>query len=102
MATSEQTLAVRKAPHRFASDVAARIAWSPDGKIIACAAGGADATEVVGISVEDGSERLLTPRSWRYVGQIVWLSDGSGLVMMRAERVRVRVAYCETATSTES
>ncbi|HKZ79850.1 MAG TPA: protein kinase [Pyrinomonadaceae bacterium] len=84
--SGEHTLAMRKASHRFASDVGARVAWSPDGKIIACAAGGADATEVIGVSVEDGSEKILSSRKWRQLGQVAWLTDGSGLAIIATEQ----------------
>lgn len=80
-----QTLATRKAPERFGSDLATRIAWSPDGKIIACAAGSADAggyySNVVAVSVAGGSEKPLTSQRWQSVNQVTWLSDGSGLAM---------------------
>ncbi|MGI8565083.1 MAG: DPP IV N-terminal domain-containing protein, partial [Pyrinomonadaceae bacterium] len=63
-----------------------RIAWSPDGKMIACAASSADADgyyhNVVGVSVEDGSEKPLTSQRWGSVAQVAWQADGSGLVMI--------------------
>jgi len=83
--SGEQTLATRKSPDRFASDVATRLSWSPDGKIIALPGANADANEIVAVSVEDGSEKSLTPQRWGYVGQIAWLSDASGLMMMAAD-----------------
>ena len=90
----EQTLAVRKAPDRFASDVATRIAWSQDGKTIACAAVSADADgyyqSVVAISVQDGSQKLLTSQRWSHIGQVAWRSDGSGLVMVAIDDDSIR------------
>lgn len=87
--SGEQTLATRRAPARFESDVVTRIAWSPDGKTIACAARNSDVEgsyfNVVGVSVADGSEKPLTYRRWRFVGQVAWLSDGGGLVMTAAD-----------------
>ncbi|HKZ03330.1 MAG TPA: protein kinase, partial [Pyrinomonadaceae bacterium] len=84
--TGEQTLATRKAPDRFDSDLATRIAWSPDGKTIACAAGSIDKSgaysNVVGLSVEDRSERPLTQQRWRSTKQVAWLPDGSGLLVV--------------------
>jgi eukaryotic-like serine/threonine-protein kinase len=62
--------------------------WSPDGKIIACAAEnsvGAFHT-VVGVTVEGGAETPLTSKRWEAVGQVVWLSDGGGLLVTAAER----------------
>ncbi|MDQ3684102.1 MAG: protein kinase, partial [Acidobacteriota bacterium] len=81
----EQTLATRKAPQRFGSDLATRIAWSPDGKFIACAAGSADASgyysNVIAVPVAGGAEKPLTSQRWQSVNQVTWLSDGSGLAM---------------------
>jgi serine/threonine protein kinase/Tol biopolymer transport system component len=82
----ERPIATRRVPERFASDLATRIAWSPDGKVIACAAGGTVPSSIVGVSVEDGTERPLTLRKWVYVGQIAWLFDGSGLLVIAAEQ----------------
>lgn len=62
-------------------------AWSPDGREIACArltgptATNALAWMVVGVEVQSGATRLLTPQRWDGVGRIAWLSDGSGFVM---------------------
>lgn len=86
--SGEQTLSTRRAPARFESDVATRIAWSPNGEIIACPARNSDAEgyyfNVVGVSVADGSEQPLTSRRWKFVGQVAWLSEG-GLVMTAAD-----------------
>jgi Tol biopolymer transport system component len=59
--------------------------WSPDGKVIACAAknshGGDSYVTVVGVRVEDGAEKAFTSKRWAKVGRLAWLLDGSGLVM---------------------
>ncbi len=92
----EHTLAVRKAPDRFASDLATRIAWSPDGTIIACAAVSADRDgyyqSVVAVSVQDGSQKLLTSQRWSHIGQVAWQSDGSGLVMVAVDDESIRAS----------
>lgn len=84
--SGEQMLARRKAPARFASDLSTRIAWSPDGNTIACAAGNIDAegsyNNVVGVSVTDGSETPLTARRWQAINQVTWRSDGTGLAIV--------------------
>jgi serine/threonine protein kinase/Tol biopolymer transport system component len=81
---SEWTLATRKAPERFVSDFTTRIAWSPDDETIACPATNGSGASIAGVSVRDGSERTLTTQSWAYIGQVGWLSDGQGLVMIAA------------------
>lgn len=90
----EQILATRKSPNYFWSDAAVRISWSPDGKTIACP-GRNQAKEgdfaagyyydVVGVSVQDGSEKPLTLQKWARVQQVSWTADGNGLVMMAAD-----------------
>ena len=86
--TGEQTLATRRAPDRFESDLRTRISWSPDGKTIACAARSADASSyyfnVVGVAVEGGAEKPLTSERWRSISQVVWLGDGDSLLMVAA------------------
>jgi serine/threonine protein kinase/Tol biopolymer transport system component len=87
--SGEQTLATRKAPDFFLFEGIVRLAWSPDGKIIACPAGSTDANgiyyNVVGVRVEDGATQLLTSQRWGWVSQVAWLSDGSGLTMVAME-----------------
>lgn len=88
--SEERVLAMRKSPHFFWSDVSVRPAWSPNGKIIACPGRFAGEIgsyyELVGVSVEDGSEKLLTTQRLGYVRQVAWLSDGTGLVMIAREQ----------------
>ena len=56
--------------------------WSPDGKMIAVAAGtfGRGAT-VVAVPAAGGAEKPLAPEQWREVGRVQWLPDGKGVVM---------------------
>ena len=72
--TGGQELAMRKAPGYFSNDGPA---WSPDGRTIACADGGG----VVEMQVEGGIERRISSERWDGIGQLAWLSDGSGLLM---------------------
>jgi len=37
------------------------------------------------VAVEDGSQKPLTSQRWDFVWQVVWLSDGSGLIMVAQE-----------------
>ena len=59
--------------------------WSPDGKIIACGgvetAGGPYAT-VFGVKVENGETTQLTTHRWGAVRRVLWLGDGSALVVL--------------------
>ena len=59
-------------------------AWSPDGKVIACpimTTGDPMQMSVVGVRVEDGGVIPIGPRHWFLIGQLGWLTDGTGLIM---------------------
>ncbi len=65
--------------------------WSPDGRLIACAAavtdqGGNSLDQVLAIRVEDGSFEPIGSQAWSFIGQVAWLSDGSGLVFNAWQR----------------
>jgi serine/threonine protein kinase/Tol biopolymer transport system component len=83
--TGERKLAARKIPNFFDA-----IAWSPEGEVIACAAENLDAgnrySTVVEVRVQDGAEKPLVSQRWDYIGQVVWLRDGKGLVVAVREK----------------
>ena len=84
--SEEMVLATREAPDFFLSSGLARISWSPDGESIACPAGNTelapDSMEVVEVRLKDGTEKPITRRKWRWVSEVAWLRDGSGLVLI--------------------
>jgi serine/threonine protein kinase/Tol biopolymer transport system component len=86
--TEERMVAKRRDPSFFS---AAGPSWSPDGKMISSAVLAELSNErtprmhVVGISVEDGREEVLTKGSWSEILNVAWLSDSSGFVMAAAE-----------------
>ncbi len=82
--TEQQTLATRKRPDYFhASD---GVAWSPDGKLLACAAGSTSTNgpfmNLIGVRLSDGQETVLTSQHWKQMGQMAWRKDGKGLMAM--------------------
>ncbi|MGI9165579.1 MAG: protein kinase domain-containing protein [Pyrinomonadaceae bacterium] len=81
----EQILSTAKKP-KFLSTSGP--AWSPDGSVIACAAGmtaGNREMSVIGIELATGQERQVTDQKWQSIERVAWLSDGSGLVAPATE-----------------
>jgi Tol biopolymer transport system component len=84
--SGSRRVAVRREPEWFYANA---LCWSADGKTIACGVGSEASgyvTTVVAVSVEDGSVRPLTPKSW--AGQVVsvkWIADGSGVLALAQE-----------------
>ncbi|HET8675445.1 MAG TPA: hypothetical protein VFO63_06665, partial [Blastocatellia bacterium] len=86
-----QTLVERRIPEFFTAYPGGP-AWSPDGRLIACAAGGpvegaSRRVHVFVTDVEERQERQLTEQGWSNIGRIAWLGDGSGLVISARERM---------------
>lgn len=80
--SGERVVAVRKLPQSF---VESGPAWSPDGKMIATPADDVSDTgvaymSVVGVRVADGVEVPVSAQKWRWVGQVAWPGDGSGII----------------------
>jgi Tol biopolymer transport system component len=85
--SGEVLVGSRRSPDFFSSDGPS---WSPDGKLIACALydDNPDSSymTVAGVSVEDGSEKLLTSVKWATVSQVAWVADNSGFIMAAKEK----------------
>ncbi len=83
--TGEHRLATRSNPDIFSIY---GLAWSPNGEVIACLDGsftGGFHMRVVEVRVADGTEKPVTSRNWFGVTRVVWLKDGSGLLVTAAE-----------------
>lgn len=80
--TGERTIATRKLPEHFPPSGGP--SWSPDGKTIACGAetfrGNVHST-VVEVPAAGGAEKPVTAHHWVSVSRVLWLSDGSGLII---------------------
>jgi Tol biopolymer transport system component/DNA-binding winged helix-turn-helix (wHTH) protein len=68
-------------------------AWSPDGKTIACGIGFADDQgegymQLVEVSAQGGTEKILTPDRWFKIGGLAWLKNKEGLAMVAADQVQ--------------
>ena len=81
--TGEREVAAVKYPEGLGDP-----AWSPDGKVIVCAAGhtaGGSNKYLVQVSVGDWAVNPLSSQKWRWIGQPSWLNDSSGLMMIASE-----------------
>jgi Tol biopolymer transport system component len=84
--SEERLLGKRRSPNSFS---AAGASWSPDGRLIACPILDERPNglmSVVGVSPDDGSEKILTNEKWSKVLQVAWLSDNSGFIMAATQK----------------
>ncbi len=86
---NERTLLARKRPENFSSG---GLAWSPDGKRIAVGAntGDQEHTAIFTVNIADGGVSKISRRSWGTVGNLTWLGEGNGLVLMAREAAVAR------------
>jgi serine/threonine protein kinase len=79
--SGEQQLATRKQPYFFSPY---GLSWSPDGSVIACGVlmnGIASPAQLIGVPVHGGTEQILTSSGFRDIFHVIWLGDGSGMVI---------------------
>ncbi|HEX6731695.1 MAG TPA: protein kinase [Pyrinomonadaceae bacterium] len=76
-----KTIATLKQPNGFSTSGPS---WSPDGKRVACGmvnGTGAGYSSVIEVSVDGGDPTPIGSEKWARVGRVIWLADGSGLIM---------------------
>lgn len=90
--TSARVLAKRALSDKnfFLSDMRGPApAWSPDGKVLACAtrdvSRGLNEVNVEAVDPETGAARRLNVAPWYDISRVVWLADGSGLLLSAVE-----------------
>ncbi len=82
--SGEKEIAAIKYPEGFVAP-----AWSPDGKVIASAAGqdaGGKRMYVAAVSVGDWKVREVSAQRWRWIGQLAWLPGSNGWLMAASDR----------------
>jgi serine/threonine protein kinase/Tol biopolymer transport system component len=79
--TGKRKLMSRKAPEYFDW-----VAWSPDGKSIACPVSSFSNNNplvtIIEVQIADGTEKFITSQRWLGSSQIEWLPNKSGLVLV--------------------
>ncbi len=84
--SNERQIAARKFPEGFVPIFFTGPSWSPDGQLIASAIASTKLeSHVIAVGIEDGKEKVLTTRTWPYVGRVEWLPDMSGLLINAQE-----------------
>jgi len=76
-----RTIAVAKQPNGFSTSGPS---WSPDGKLIAAGmfnGTGPGYSTVVKVPIEGGNPVAMGSEKWASVGRVLWLADGSGLII---------------------
>jgi serine/threonine protein kinase/dipeptidyl aminopeptidase/acylaminoacyl peptidase len=84
---NEQQIASLKSPEFF---TVLGISWSPDNKLIAAGVGtrtGDANSTVMTFPAEGGAGKTLTAQKWPRVLRVIWLNDGSGIVLTAATDV---------------
>lgn len=87
--TQQHEVVTRKRPDFFPTLLDSAPSWSPVNSLIACPAGGSDSQgrmTVIGFPTDGGAVVPITSRRWWHVGNVAWLPDGSGLIMVVKER----------------
>ena len=88
--SAERKLASAHPPREFSNWHGQGPAWSPDGKSIACVVGGSNAgsdpMNLSEVQVADGTLKPITTRGWYLIRRVAWLADGSGLIIVAADK----------------
>jgi eukaryotic-like serine/threonine-protein kinase len=87
--TGVRTIRTRRLPEYFGRY---SLAWSPDGRWIACFAGngrspGGQAFHLIEVSVANGGEKTISARSWRWGGSIVWPANKNRLLFDATDQI---------------
>jgi len=87
--TSSRILAERKKPDFFTINNRQSLAWSPDGKTIACPFGKTSSEgefmSVAEFDVASGHENPVTSQKWSRVGRVAWANNKSDLLITAPE-----------------
>ncbi len=85
----ERILSEKKRPEFYSITTRESLAWSPDGRSVACPFGkivaDAEFMSVSQINVETGEEKLLTDTKWYRVGRVVWTKNADELLITAAD-----------------
>jgi DNA-binding winged helix-turn-helix (wHTH) protein/Tol biopolymer transport system component len=74
---NEQTLASIERPDRIRQT----LAWSPDGKFIACWVMGEATQGILAVNVADGTYSRILKEDWPWITDLTWLADSNSLLV---------------------
>ncbi|MGZ4807755.1 MAG: protein kinase domain-containing protein [Thermoanaerobaculia bacterium] len=83
-------IAIRRPPERFVPIFFAAPSWSHDGRLIATAVertAHPATAKVIGFDPENGHETIVADGGWKFVGQVAWLPNGNGLIVLASDVV---------------
>lgn len=87
--SGKRVLAVRRRPEYLALN---GLAWSPDGRSIACFGGNATyytnhAFQLVEFNLDGSLKKVITPHTWPWVSSLLWSADGRILILAGGDKV---------------
>ncbi len=87
--SEKRVLAIRRRPEYLGTG---GLAWSPDGRAIACFEGNATfytsrAFQLVEFNLDGKLKRVITPHTWAWVSSVLWSSDGRTLILAAGDKV---------------
>lgn len=80
--SQERELVAVTNPDFFSSHPHSGPAWSPDGQTLVSAYGSTGQRTLVQVRIVDAAIEPVTSHIWQDIGQVEWLSDGKGLVVV--------------------
>jgi Tol biopolymer transport system component len=94
----------RKIASRQGESLFSRAVWSPDGQRITCAGTKQDGKgsyyDLIELDAQSGSEKPISPQRWDLIDDVVWLADGSSILITAADEEGAPVQIWEISYPT--
>ena len=87
--SAERIVSERKQPKFYSVSARENLAWSPDGKMIACPIGQKDSSgefmNIAGVDVDNGAEKIISDHRWFRIGKVIWTKNYDELLVAATE-----------------